>query len=93
MGRKRNIRQELVEQTGDESLLFADGFDSCIIGWAVYNGVCKVIYDRGKMLLELAKTMTFEEADEYFLYNVQNAYVGDRTPIYVERLHKYVVDR
>jgi hypothetical protein len=93
MGRKRNIRQELVEQTGDESLLFADGFDSCIIGWAVYNGVCKVIYDRGKILLELAKTMTFEEADEYFLYNVQNAYVGERTPVYVERLHKYVVDR
>jgi hypothetical protein len=93
MGRKRNIRQELVEQTGDESLLFADGFDSCIIGWAVYNGVCKVIYDRGKILLELAKTMTFEEADEYFLYNVQNAYVGDRTPVYVERLHRYVVDR
>jgi hypothetical protein len=93
MGRKRNIRQELVEQTGDESLLFADGFDSCIIGWAVYNGVCKVIYDRGKILLELAKTMTFEEADEYFLYNVQNAYVGERTPVYVERLHRYVVDR
>jgi hypothetical protein len=93
MGRKRNIRQELVEQTGDESLLFADGFDSCIIGWAVYNGVCKVIYDRGKILLELSKTMTFEEADEYFLYNVQNAYVGERTPVYVERLHRYVVDR
>ncbi len=93
MGRKRDIRQELVEQTGDESLLFADGFDSCIIGWAIYNGVYKVIYDRGKILLELAKTMTFEEADEYFLYNIQNAYVGDRTPVYVERLQRPAIDR
>lgn len=93
MGRKRDIRKELVEQTGDESLLFADGFDSCIIGWAIYNGTCKVIYDRSKMFIELAKTMTFEEADEYFLYNIQNAYVGDRTPVYVERIVKFAIDR
>ena len=51
MGRKRDIRKELVEQTGDENLLFADGFDSCIIGYALYNGVYKVIYDKSKMLI------------------------------------------
>lgn len=93
MGRKRDIRQELVEQTGDESLLFADGFDSCIIGYALYNGVYKVIYDKSKILLQLSKQMSFEESDEYFLYNIQNAYVGDRTPVYVDRIVKPVMDR
>jgi len=93
MGRKRDIRKELVEQTGDESLLFADGFDSCIIGYALYNGVYKVIYDKSKILIELSKQMSFEESDEYFLYNIQNAYVGDRTPVYVDRHFKPVMDR
>lgn len=93
MGRKRDIRKELVEQTGDESLLFADGFDSCIIGYALYNGVYKVIYDKSKILIELSKQMSFEESDEYFLYNIQNAYVGDRTPVYVDRIVKPVMDR
>ena len=93
MGRKRDIRKELVEQTGDESLLFADGFDSCIIGYALYNGVYKVVYDRAKILIELSKQMSFEESDEYFLYNIQNAYVGDRTPVYVDRHFKPVMDR
>jgi murein tripeptide amidase MpaA len=93
MGRKRDIRKELVEQTGDESLLFADGFDSCIIGYALYNGVYKVIYDKSKILIELSKHMSFEESDEYFLYNIQNAYVGDRTPVYVDRYVKVPLDR
>ena len=37
--------------------------------------------------------MSFEESYEYFLYNIQNAYVGDRTPVYVDRHFKPVMDR
>lgn len=93
MGRKRDIRKELVLQTGDESLLFADGFDSCIVGYAMQDGVFKVVYNKSKMLLEMAKTMSFEEADEYFAFNIQSTYVGERTPIYMEPLVKHQVDR
>lgn len=93
MGRKRDIRKELVEQTGDENLLFADGFDSCIIGTTFQNGVIKVVYDQRKILLELCKQMPCSEADEYYMFNIHNAHVGERTPIYVETHSKPPIDR
>lgn len=69
----------------DEDLLFADGFDGAILG------VCKrmneptlVVYDSGKVLETLqAQGMTPEEAEEYFAYNIESAYVGERTPTFV----------
>jgi len=32
--------------------------------------------------------MTRWEAEEYFDYNVQGAYVGERTPIFAERIQQ-----
>jgi hypothetical protein len=83
---KRDLRKALVEQTGDESLLFADGFDAAIIGSAVVNGTLCVVYDKERMIKQLMKTMSFEEAHEYFDFNIQGANVGDNTPIYFQPL-------
>ena len=85
---KKDVRKRLVEQTGDESLLFADGFDSCIIGIADETEPFRVVYDRDKIIKTLMKQhrWTFDEANEYAHFNIFGAYVGERTPIYIGRV-------
>ena len=65
----------------------ADGFDDAIIGFTELWGKegYIVVYDASKMFQTLMGRdgMTAEEATEYFEFNIQGAYVGDDTPIYV----------
>lgn len=85
------IREALVDLTGDEELLFTDGFDSAIIGVdAVSN---RVVYSHGLMMEVLVlEGMTEEEALEHLDYNVINAYIGERTPIYIYEYEHYKAD-
>jgi hypothetical protein len=88
MPRKKDIRKELVEQTGDESLLFADGFDSCIIGVWSFNDILRVVYDEDEVIRTLMKRdkMSHEEAHEFFEFNIRSAYVGPKTPYFTRTI-------
>jgi len=66
-----------------EGLLFADGFDEAIIGVEERAGV--VAYDIDKIIEILSRDMTEDEAIEYFDFNIIGAYVGERTPIYINK--------
>lgn len=78
-------RSQLSEHFGSD-LMFADNFDGAIIGVSVGLGSSKVVYDTRKMAEILVKehSMTEEDAWEYLEYNTFQAYVGDKTPIYVD---------
>jgi hypothetical protein len=80
-------REELVEFVDDPELLFADGFDEAIIGAATRCGQPTiVVYDRDKCIdILIAEGMDPEEAEEYFCFNTEGAWVGPRTPAYVAR--------
>jgi hypothetical protein len=41
------------------------------------------VYDYAKCIDILAESMDYEEALEYFEYNVIGAYVGEQTPIFL----------
>jgi hypothetical protein len=85
------IRETLVELTGDEELLFADGFDSAIIGVDVVTN--RVVYSHGLMMEALVlEGMTAEDAMEHLDFNVLGAYVGERTPIYIYEYEHYRFD-
>lgn len=62
-------------------MLFADGFDDCIIGITSNN---IVVYDTDKMISVLIKDgMSYEDAIDHWSFNIEGAYVGERTPIYM----------
>jgi hypothetical protein len=66
----------------EETALSADGFDNAIIG--VYEGrIVYSIYKCISILMHRDK-MTLEEAQEFFEFNVEGAYVGEKTPIWVD---------
>lgn len=69
----------------EEGYLIADGFDEAIIGISDYNSEQIVVYSADKCIEILMKRdgMTDEQAMEFFYYNVQGAYVGPKTPIFV----------
>ena len=70
----------------DSELLLAEGFDEAILG----VGCCKgredvVVYSYSKCVDVLMGRdgMSEEEAEEFMEFNVVDAYVGERTPIFV----------
>jgi hypothetical protein len=71
-------RDELVEIAKDPELMFADGFDDAISGYFDNGKIKVVVYDREKCI------DIIEGDEEYFEFNVEGAYVGLRTPIFVE---------
>jgi len=63
----------------------ATGYDDCILGMHhKQNGESVVAYNRTLILEKLAKEMTYEEAEEYFEFNIAGAYMGEGTPIFIE---------
>ena len=80
-----NMRDRLIN-IYDEDLMFADGLDDCIIGSAEDAGVPIVVYDSLAVikLLQERDGMTEEEAIEFFDFNIKGAWVGPKTPIFVE---------
>ena len=71
---------------GDEpEILFADGFDGAIEG-VVWDGERTRVVYRMESILEILmdQGMTYDEASEYFDFNVAGSHVGVYTPLYLE---------
>ena len=68
----------------DEEFLKADGFDDAVIG--VDESTLRLIYSTTKCVEILIERddMEFDEALEYFDFNVRGAYMGEKTPIWCE---------
>lgn len=85
-------REWLAEQ--DPELLFADGFDSAILGVIERPGQDPfVVYDARRCIrILMSEGMNREEATEHFEFNVEGAWVGDRTPGFVWVEHQRWAD-
>lgn len=72
-----------------DATLLADGFEAAVLGVVHRCGqVPVVVYDRDKCLLVLQRRdgMSYQDAEEYFSFNVEGAWVGQGTPAFLERL-------
>jgi hypothetical protein len=82
------LREHLSAEFDDEILL-ADGFDDCLIGIAYTwdsNGTREfvAIYSIDKIIKSMMNDgMSYEDAYEYFDFNIEGGYVGRRTPIFM----------
>ena len=91
-----NKRQEIVDDfgNGDGEFLFLSEpeFDEAILGVAHRIGQPDVIaYDTDKVYQILAKMLDTEDwtvVFEYFEFNILGAYVGERTPVFVDVVFK-----
>ena len=65
--------------------MLAVGFEEALIGYGNQFNNHVAIYDREKCIdiLMTRDGMSVDEAAEYFEYNVQGAYVGEETPVFM----------
>jgi hypothetical protein len=77
------ILDQIVENYPDEEILKADGLDDGIIG--VEENSMRLVYSKSKVIeILMSEDMTEEDALEHYYYNIVGAYVGKKTPIFVE---------
>lgn len=83
-------RDELTAQYGDDLLFLdpAEAFDGAILGVASRCGMGYVVlYDRAEVInAMMLEGLDREEAEEFFEFNTAGAYVGPKTPLFLERL-------
>ena len=80
-------RKDIEDLYSDDEpdILFADGYDSAIEG-VVWDGErTRVVYRMESILnILMDQGMTYDEASEYFDFNVAGSNVGVYTPLYLE---------
>lgn len=69
----------------EQGVLLADGLEEAFLGIAQQYTLRFAVYDRAKCIEILARDMTSENAEEYFQFNTQGAYLGEQTPAFLER--------
>jgi hypothetical protein len=82
------LKQKIEEVIGeDESVVLADGFESAFIGIGRQFGYPISVYDKEKCIKILEEQgMSTGEAEEYFSFNTEGAWVGEQTPIFLETI-------
>jgi hypothetical protein len=85
-----NIREELAGEWDTELLFLSEeDFDEAIIGVAERIGEEPVVaYDTTKIVEILSRSMSVDEAYEYFEFNILGAYVGQKTPMFITTAFK-----
>lgn len=86
--------REVLDRWADEqevAVLLADGLDEALLGLVQQKGAQAeyvACYDRKKVIEILMKRdgMTEEEAEEFFGFNIGDAYVGPGTPCFLTRV-------
>lgn len=83
---KEEIDEFLVMNGADDvEIMTCDGFEDAFVGVAMRFGQQVVaLYDKEKMLQIMMERdeMTYEQALEFFDYNIQGAWVGEGTPAF-----------
>jgi hypothetical protein len=80
-------RDEIAEFNEELLMLDPSYFDKAIVGVVTNIKTQAVCYDVNKIIKILMKEdkMTEEEAREYFEFNILGAWVGEYTPMYLEK--------
>jgi formylmethanofuran dehydrogenase subunit E len=76
-------KEHLMEVLAEEECLTADGFDAALVG-CTYGTNVVAVYDIQRMIEVLVNEgMDHDDAVEFLEYNVVSAYLGEKTPLYV----------
>ena len=76
---------EFIEDSLSEGAMKIDGFDDCICGIVERYGMDSVLlYDTDTIIEKMVTKdgMNYEEAVEYFDFNIKGAWMGEGTPCF-----------
>ena len=79
------MTREEIEEINPEALL-CDGFDEAIIGMAERINLGPVVAYSVEKIIEILMSrdeMSYEDAYEYYNFNIVGAWMGDNTPVFI----------
>jgi hypothetical protein len=84
-------REELIELIEENyvdcEIMLVDGLEEAFLGITTQHGrPPHAVYDREKCIEILERDMSREDAQEYFSFNIECAYVGESTPSFLDRI-------
>ena len=81
-------RDEIAEHYPELLVLNPKYFDKAILGVVNRINTVAVCYSESKIIEILMKEdgMDYDEAIEYYQYNILGSWVGEHTPVYLEAL-------
>jgi hypothetical protein len=87
MPEKRRLVVEEALETWGNGALFFDGLDAAIVGMGQqFTDPALVVYDEGRILkILMDQGMDWDEAFEFYSFNIAGSWVGENTPIIVTR--------
>jgi hypothetical protein len=75
---------EIIEMYPDEPFMTVTDMDEAIVGVDVTN--FRLVYSVDKIVEILMKDMSYDDAIEYFDFNIAGAYMGEATPIFAKMI-------
>jgi hypothetical protein len=81
----KQVLNKIIDAYPYEEFLKADGLDEAVIG--IEEDEMRLVYSVDKCIeIFMTHGMEYDEALEFFDYNVRGAWMGDKTPIWVKLL-------
>lgn len=84
-----DIKEEISEINPDA--LIADGFDEAIIGMAERINLGPIVAYSVEKIIEILMNrdgMSYEEAQEFYDFNIVGSWMGEFTPVFVNEIKK-----
>jgi hypothetical protein len=76
--------EALIESTEEfDPVYLIDGHDSAFLGITRDEPV-RAVYSEVRIIENLCEDMSYEDAVEFFEFNIAEGYVGERTPVIVD---------
>jgi len=76
-----------LEVLRDSDAMIVTGFGEALMGYCDFRGNLVASYDIDKCIDIIAQDMPYEDAIEYFYFNIHGAYVGESSPIFIRLDH------
>jgi len=77
-----SILKKILEEYPDDDFIKAEGFDDAIIGLST-KGVLVYSFTKCIDILMDKHKMDYPDAIDFFYYNVECSFIGEKTPIFV----------
>jgi len=69
-----------LEELNPDAVVLGD-LNDCIVGMCIVSGQYVLLYNGDKILDHFEQSMSPEDAYEYYIFNTENAYFGEGTPV------------
>lgn len=77
------INREIIDELAEGAIIL-EGFDDCVIGISEeFGNGPRLIYSKNKIIQKLMVGIDYEEALDYYYYNILGGYFGEQNPIFL----------